>query len=105
MLRGTGDILRASVRQIPRYWADAGARGVNDEAAWQATGAALVRLMSLMVTHTDPPAYLYLDGLSSAVSRGVDRFPIAKTGFTFACWYAARSCRVHAVWPVPDAVA
>ena len=52
--------------------------------------APLLHQLARMAGRIDPPAYVYLDGRESQATKAVDRFPLAKVGFTFACWSVAR---------------
>lgn len=46
----------------------------------------LLHQLARMAGRLDPPAYLYLDGRGGQLTQAVDRFPLAKPGFTIACW-------------------
>ena len=46
----------------------------------------LLHQLARMAGRLDPPAYLYLDGRGGQLTQPVDRFPLARLGFTIACW-------------------
>ena len=62
----------------------------------------LLHQLARMAGRLDPPAYLYLDGRGGQLTQPVDRFPLARLGFTIACWCVQCGRATHGGWQAPQ---